>query len=62
MELFELAWNSASKRGLIVGEEEVAALYVQCLLRILTKDGVEAAAKGVSENEKFTRLLNEVMP
>jgi hypothetical protein len=62
MQIFERAWDTASKRGLLVGEEEVAALYVQCFLRILAKDGVEAAAKVVPENEKFTRLLKEVMP
>ncbi len=61
LELFERAWNTASRRGLFLGEEEAAALYVQCLLRILVKDGVEAAAN-VEPDEKFTGLLEEVMP
>jgi len=62
LKLFEQAWNTASKRGLFLGEEEAAALYVQCLLRILVKDGVAGAAKVISEDEKITRLLEEVMP
>ena len=62
LKLFEQAWNTASRRGLFLGEEEAAALYVQCLLRILVKDGVAGAAKVISEDEKITRLLEEVMP
>jgi hypothetical protein len=31
-------------------------------LRILVKDGVAGAAKVISEDEKITRLLEEVMP
>ena len=62
LKLFEQAWNTASRRELFLGEEEAAALYVQCLLRILVKDGVAGAAKVISEDEKITRLLEEVMP
>jgi hypothetical protein len=62
LEVFEQAWNKASKRGFFVGEEEAAALYVQCLLRILVKDGVAGAAKVLSENAKITRFLEEVLP
>jgi len=62
LELFEQAWSTASRRGLFVNEEEAVALYVQCLLRILVKDGVAGAAKVISEDEKITRLLEEVMP
>jgi hypothetical protein len=62
LELFEQAWSTASRRGLFVGEEEAAALYVQCLLRILVKDGVAGAAKIISEDERIKRLLEEVMP
>jgi hypothetical protein len=62
LELFERAWSEASRRGISVGEEEAATLYAQCLLRILVKDGVTGADKVISENEKITRLLEEVMP
>jgi len=62
LELFEQAWSTASRRGLFVGEEEAAALYVQCLLRILVKDGVAGAVKIISEDERIKRLLEEVMP
>jgi hypothetical protein len=62
LELFEQAWSKASRGGLFVGEEEAAALYVQCLLRILIKDGVAGTAKVISENERVMRFLEEVMP
>jgi hypothetical protein len=62
LELFEQAWSKASRRGLFVGEEEAAALYVQCLLRILVKDGVAGAARIISEDERIKRLLEEVIP
>ena len=62
LELFERAWSTASRKGLFVGKEEAAALYVQCLLRILVKDGVPGAAKVISENEKIMKLLKEVIP
>ena len=62
LELFEQAWSTASRRGLFVDEEEAAALYVQCLLRILVKEGVAGAAKIISEDERIKRLLEEVMP
>jgi hypothetical protein len=62
LELFEQAWSKASRRGLFVGEEEAAALYVQCLLWILVKDGVTGAARIISEDERIKRLLEEVIP
>ncbi len=62
LELFEQAWSRASGRELFVGEEEAAALYVQCLLRILSKDEVAGASEVISENEKIKGLLEEVMP
>jgi len=62
LELFEQSWSTASRRGLFVDEEEAAALYVQCLVRILVKEGVAAADRVISENEKIMRLLEEVIP
>ena len=62
LELFEQAWNKASREGLFVGEEDAAVLYVQCFLRILVKDGVAGAPEVISENGRIKRLLEEVMP
>ena len=62
LELFEQAWGEASRRGLSVGEEETAVLYVQCLLRVLVKDGVTSADKVILEDERIKRLLREIMP
>jgi len=61
LELFEEAWSKASRRGLFVGEEDAAGLYIQCFLKILVKDGVAGAANVISQNEKIMKLLEEVM-
>ena len=61
LELFEQAWSTASRRGLFVGEEDAAGLYIQCFLKILVKDGVAGAANVISQNEKIMKLLEEVM-
>jgi len=60
--LFERAWGEASRRELSVGEKEAAVLYTRCLLRVLVKDGVTGADKGISGDEKIRRFLEEVMP
>ena len=62
LELFERAWSAASRRGFSVGEEKAAVLYIQCLLRILVKDGVAVAATVAAKDDKIMKLLEEILP
>ncbi|HAR96222.1 MAG TPA: hypothetical protein DCR97_09720, partial [Deltaproteobacteria bacterium] len=40
LRMFEQQWVEKAGRGGPLGEEDVAKTYVDCLVKILTKDGV----------------------
>lgn len=40
LRMFEQQWTEMARRGGPLGEEDVARTYLDCLVKVLTKDGV----------------------
>ena len=58
---FERAWSLSVSRGMDIGEEELAALYIHCLIRSLNKFGVEIPSVALPDDERLSALANEVL-
>jgi len=59
LRLFEQAWGRAQRRGLIGSEEDLAALYVICLGRILERGRVSLPAGTAPQNQKLEEVVTE---
>ena len=60
--LFEKSWVQAKKHGIDVEEEQVPALYIQCLIRTIDKEGVQVPRNEFTHDEKIMMLLKETLP
>ena len=60
--VFEKAWAGASGRGYAPSEEELAALYVHCLARLLVGRGLSVPEDAIPGSETTARILREVLP
>lgn len=59
LELFERAWPSAIKKGIIKSEKDAAPIYLHCLIQALKIARVEVPDELVSKDEKIIKLLQE---
>jgi hypothetical protein len=59
---FEASWARSARAGVELGESEAAALYVHCLGKIMTREGIDVPAEILPRSEKFAKLLREVFP
>ena len=59
---FEASWARSARAGVELGEGEAGALYVHCLGKIMTREGIEVPAEILPLSEKFAKLLREVFP
>lgn len=48
LRMFEGEWTERSGRGGPMAEEDVARVYGECLIRILTKDGISVPDDALS--------------
>lgn len=60
-DVFERTWSLANSRGLNVGEEAIAGLYMRCLALGLRKTGVQVPTEGLPCEEHLNVLLQEVL-
>jgi hypothetical protein len=60
--VFEKAWARAAGRSPELTDEDLAALYVRCLARMLMGRGVTVPEEAVPESEAVARALQEVLP
>jgi hypothetical protein len=44
LRMFEQEWAEAAGRGVPLGEEGGAKIYLDCVVRVMTKDGVDVSA------------------
>ncbi len=58
---FERAWALSVSRGMDIGEEEAAVLYIHCLAESLRKCGVEVSAEVLPDDERLSALADEVL-
>jgi hypothetical protein len=59
---FERVWNRAVRSGVLMKEDEVAALYVVCLSRVIADGGVPLPASPYEKKQKIERLLKAEFP
>ncbi len=59
---FERVWRRAVRSGLLMKEDEVAALYVACLTRVIKNSGVPLPASLYEKTQEIERLLKAELP
>lgn len=59
LELFEQAWPSAIKQGMITGEKDAAPFYLLCLAQALKRARIEVASELLPNNERMIRFLQK---
>jgi hypothetical protein len=57
--LFEKAWPVARRRGVVNSEEEVATLYIHCLIKILEWERIEVPGEVFLSDPKLVHFLSE---
>ena len=60
--LFERAYALAAQKGVAMSEESAASIYLNCLGRALSLNGVEVPGDALPGNEGIIRLLSEEDP
>lgn len=60
--VFDASWARASRIGVELSETEAGALYVHCLEKIMTREGMEVDAGILPRSEKLQKILREVFP
>ena len=59
---FDASWARTARAGVDLSETEAGALYVNCLGKIMAKEGVEIPPEILPQSEKFKKILREVFP
>ena len=55
--LFEQAWTKAIEKGAVLSEEDIASLYIHCLSRELSLDGINIPRDALPNDEKIIHFL-----
>ena len=58
LDLFEQAWPRAQRKGLTQAEEDAVALYLHCLVAMLTRARIEVPPGSFPENQKIVDFLS----
>jgi hypothetical protein len=59
---FDSSWARAAGAGVELSEEDAGALYVRCLGKILTREGMDVPSEVFPKSEKIEKILREVFP
>ena len=54
---FEASWARSASSGVELDESEAGALYVHCLGKIMTREGVDVPAEILPRSGKFKEIL-----
>ena len=54
---FDAAWARSARAGVELGESEAGTLYVHCLGKIMTREGMEVPAGILPQSGKFKEIL-----
>ena len=57
--LFERIWAGAADRGVRLGEEDAADLYIHCLAKVLQTRGITVPAESLPCNDAVRRVMEE---
>lgn len=61
LQCFERAWIHAANRGIYLGEEKAAVIYVHCLARAMVSEGISVPLEVLPKDEDIEMLLREVL-
>ena len=59
---FDASWARTARTGVELSETETGALYIHCLGRIMTREGMEVPPEILPGSEKLQKILKEVFP
>jgi len=59
---FEASWARSARAAMDLSESEAGALYVHCLARIMSREGVEVPSEILPQSERIKRIVREVFP
>ena len=59
---FDASWARNARTGVQLSETETGALYVHCLGKVMTREGMEVPAEILPRSEKLQKILREVFP
>jgi hypothetical protein len=62
LDSFEGVWARSIRRGFALSEEEVTSLYLLCLMKQLTSEGIRVSPDLIPANERIIALLEEATP
>jgi hypothetical protein len=60
--VFDVLWARAAGADVELSEEEAGALYVQCLGKTMTREGMDIPLEIFPQSEKLKKILKEVFP
>jgi hypothetical protein len=59
--LFQRAWAMGARKGMRLSEEDLAAVYVQCMVRVISQEkGVPLEAGPIPGDASIVQLVEEV--
>jgi predicted trehalose synthase len=61
LQCFEQAWIHAANKGIHLGEEKAAAIYVHCLARAIVSEGISVPFEVLPKDEDIQMLLKGVL-
>lgn len=59
---FDASWARSARAGLELSEAEAGTLYVLCLEKIMSREGVEVPSERLPRSERLQKILREVFP
>jgi hypothetical protein len=59
---FDASWARSARSGVDLTETEAGVLYVQCLAKIMTREGMDVSPGSLPQSEKLRKILREVFP
>jgi hypothetical protein len=59
---FDASWARTARTRAELSETEAGALYIHCLGRIMTREGMEVPPEILPGSEKLQKILKEVFP
>ena len=59
---FDASWARTARTGVEFGETEAGSLYVHCLGKIMTTEGMDIPPETLPQSEKLKKILREVFP
>lgn len=59
---FEASWAWSARAGIDLSDSEAGSLYVHCLAKIMSREGVEVPSEILPQSERIKRIVREVFP